>query len=276
MLLSLNAYTSTVATVCLDLVSVNSVSDADRTELTLNLCISQVNTDFFQNNTTNHIPILCINNIIMYTITKRPIFILSSPRTGSTMLGRYIKKICEDPTMRYFHEPEAERNEHRLNNLQRYICEHNNYVVKTHAQNLHKYPRYLIDFFTTSESVFKIRIQRRSFVDQVASRYIAIKRGKKWHYNKKNEANFVSETIDIDKKMLEHNVRFIYRCNESLKNSQINFDLDLYYEDLPVIDNLETYKTPKPLNHQVLLDTTKEIILELQAKHAKYSLLPLW
>ena len=202
----------------------------------------------------------------MYTITKRPIFILSAPRTGSTILGKYIKDICKDPKMNYFNEPESLA-KNRLSNLQRYSSKRKNYVVKTHLNNLHKYPQHLVDFFTTDESVFRIRIRRRNFIEQVASLYISIKRNKKWHYNIKIEPEFVPDIIDIDKNMLEQQIRYLYKCNQALSNSKLHFDLDLYYEDLPVIDNLNLYRTPKPTNYQVLLDTVKEITSQMRDRN---------
>jgi hypothetical protein len=202
----------------------------------------------------------------MYTITKRPIFILSAPRTGSTILGKYIKEICEDPKMKYFNEPESAA-KNKLDNLQGYMCRSNNYIVKTHLTNLHKYPPYLKNFFKTSESVFRIRIQRRIFLDQVTSLYIAVKRNNKWHYETAIETNFVPDTIEIDKDLLDRQIRHIYRCNKALKNSQINFDLNLYYEDLPVMDNLDLYKTPKPLNYQEIRDITTVMMAELRARY---------
>ena len=204
----------------------------------------------------------------MYTITKRPIVILSAPRTGSTVLGEYIRKICKDRTIRYFDEPDNPV-KNKMEDFLEHIEKTEKYIVKTHLYDIHRYSPHLVNFFTTSDSVFRIRIRRKSFVDQVASYYVAVARGKKWIFNKNKDkdCDFDTDTIDIDKNMLEQHIRYLYKCNQVLNNSQLNFDLDLYYEDLPAMNNVLFYVTPKPTNYQVLLDTAKETMSQMRDRN---------
>lgn len=202
----------------------------------------------------------------MYTITKRPIVILSAPRTGSTALGMYVKTLCKDPKIKIFAEPDWGPN----NLMEKFLLtidKDDNYIVKTHLININRYPQNLVDFFTTSESAYRIRIRRRSFVDQVTSYYVAINRDKKWIYKKKLDRNFVPDTIEINKIKLERQIRYLYNCNQVLNDSKLHYDLDLYYEDLPPMNNIPFYVSPKPTNYQVLRDTVKETMSQMRDRN---------
>lgn len=202
----------------------------------------------------------------MFPITKRPIVILSAPRTGSTVLGEYIKKMCDDRTINYFAEPEHEEN-NLMEKFLTYYHAGDNYIVKTHLYNINKFPANIAEFFTTSDSVFRIRLLRRSFVDQVTSYYIAVARNKKWVFQKNKDRDYEPDTIEIDKQLLEHHIRFVYRCNLVLRESQLNFDLNLYYEDFPAMNNVNIYKNPRPTNYKVIWDTSREIMSQMRDRN---------
>ena len=193
----------------------------------------------------------------MFQINKRPIVVLSAPRTGSTALTAYIRKTCNDNTIQAFYEPDAVGG--RINEFLEVYNKNKNFIVKTHLMNIERYSPEISNFFTTSDSVFRIRIQRKDLIKQIVSFYIAVSRGNKWHYRHANELDIVDK-IDIDHNMLQAHVKHIIRSNKILKESQINFDLDLFYEDLPKMDNLSFYVNPKPTNYQEILDAVSKIV----------------
>ena len=194
----------------------------------------------------------------MFQINKRPIVVLSAPRTGSTALAAYIRKMSNDSSIQAFYEPDAVGG--RMNEfLQVYNSDSKNFIVKTHLMNIERYSPEIANFFTTSDSVFRIRIQRKDLIKQIVSYYIAVSRGNKWHYRHANELG-IFDKLNIDQNMLQAHVKHIIRSNKILKESQINFDLDLFYEDLPKMDNLSFYVNPKPTNYQEILDAVSKIV----------------
>lgn len=196
----------------------------------------------------------------MFQINKRPIVVLSAPRTGSTALTAYIRKMSNDSSIQAFYEPDAVGG--RMNEfLQVYNSDSKNFIVKTHLMNIERYSPEIANFFTTSDSVFRIRIQRKDLIKQIVSYYIAVSRGNKWHYRNVNELDIV-DNISIDNSMLQNHVKHIIRGNKILKESKINFDLNLFYEDLPEMNNLSFYINPKPVNYQEIFDAVTKIVSE--------------
>jgi hypothetical protein len=188
----------------------------------------------------------------MFEITKRPIVILSAPRTGSSILTAYIHKLCNDADIKAFFEPSTDRKNDHLNSFLKYFSSSKNFIVKTHLTSIHAYPTEISKFLTTSDTVFRIRIQRKELVKQIASYYIAILRSR-YHFHTLKEIDYV-DTLPIHNKLLEEFILDIARSNKILSESQIKFDLDLIYEELPIMDNLNFYVVPKPTNYQEILD----------------------
>lgn len=191
----------------------------------------------------------------MFYTNKRPILILSTPRTGSTVLSEYVKKCCNDPSIRIFDEPENPTPSPRLDNFLKFYPTSENFILKTHLLNIHNYPSDISTFLTTSDSVFKIRIQRKDVIKQIASFYIATMRGR-WHFRSENASTIIN-TVPIDIQLLSGHVQYITKANKVIQESTIRFDLDLIYEDLPKMDNLTYYVNPKPTNYQEILDAIK-------------------
>ena len=191
----------------------------------------------------------------MFTITKTPILILSTPRTGSTVLGSYIKSLY-GKDIPYIVEPDYS-GQAELNCFYKYFNNFSKqFILKCHYINLDRYDTDIINYLMNES--FKIRIRRKDFVKQFASLYIAISRNKLWHFRNTQELNLV-DTIDIDITTIKQYIPYLKRANYELDRSLINFDLDLYYEDLPTIDNTGYYITPKPANYDELLATIKEL-----------------
>jgi len=178
-------------------------------------------------------------------IENKPILILSSPRTGSTMLA---DSIAEKTGRRFFNEPAQKTI--TFHKFLIYDNRQKNYVLKEHTLTfLQKYTDYI------NQPLYKIRIRRRNLIDQVISNYIAVNR-KQWLFN---EGETITDTIKLDKGYLNDSLEFIKRFNKETDLFEHKIDLDLYYEDLN-IPNSTTIPTPKPLNHKELTEWAYDIL----------------
>jgi hypothetical protein len=191
----------------------------------------------------------------MFTITKTPILILSSPRTGSTVLGSYIQKLCTVDT-HYFNEPDY-NGVQGMEEFYHYFSQSKDFILKCQYVHLQRYRNDISDYLLSN--AYKIRIRRRNFIDQVASIYIATARGKKWHFKKKDELT-LADSIPIDLEIIKKHMSYIKYANYELNSTPINFDLDLFYEDLPKMTDVDYYIVPKPSNNDELLDTITKLI----------------
>jgi len=191
----------------------------------------------------------------MFAITKTPILILATPRTGSTVLGAYIKSLCEKD-IPYFQEPDYSGQE-KINEFKEYFDQSKDFILKCHFIYLHRYgidvPKYLLD------NAYKIRIRRKDFVKQVASFCIADARNNRWHFQHEEQLNFV-DTVPINTNKIKQHIAFLKYANYKLDHAPVSVDLDLFYEDLPAISNAGYYIAPKPSNYEELLATIKELV----------------
>lgn len=175
----------------------------------------------------------------MINVTRSPIVILASPRTGSTALIHYIHKLY--PSNACFCEPDLGDLDHFL----KYSSQHSNYIIKTMAKNIHKYPNDLI----YSPNNFFIKIYRKSIVDQIASNYVARERNI-WYYPPNSSLSH--SPISIDPLKIKKNIEIINEYNNALKDINVKFDLEIAYEDLPTISKVDHIITPKPVNYKDL------------------------
>ena len=186
-------------------------------------------------------------------ISRLPVIILSSKRTGSTFLT-YL--VCESLKNDYnnlheFIEPGISQ----IEKLLEVIDNQENYVLKVHAYDLITvYPPKIKNIIDT-HNCFLIRIRRRNTIDQIASHYIASERNI-WGYNKDTQYDNTVKKIDINR--IKRSIRFISTYNQIIDNFPVSFDLDLYYEDLPIIDG-KSIKTPNPENYDKIWKMIKLI-----------------
>ncbi len=181
----------------------------------------------------------------MISIKKFPILILSSPRTGSTVLGDYIKQ-TSTIDIPYFLEPDYDGKFH-MDRFRKYFQSSKSFILKCHLYNLNLYGNEIEEYLRYSPEVYRIRIRRKDIVDQIASFYIALQRNKKWHYRNK-EDTMINDRILIDTKIISYSINFIKDSNRKLNETDIQFDQDIWYEDLGVLHNLNFYKAPAPTN----------------------------
>lgn len=184
-----------------------------------------------------------------------PVMIVSSPRTGSTELANQIHNKFKDA--RVFIEPDYD-GEKKIKEFEEYSRDSNNFIIKIHASNFNRYDQSLLQRFITSPDVYRIRIKRRNIAKQIASYYIAnYGRSMTWHYFNHSTK---PEYIEIDPSEMDNTIKTIKYCNKKLDSTQIDYHLDLVYEDiLPFTDN-KYIITPSPLNYDEILNYIQQRI----------------
>lgn len=178
----------------------------------------------------------------MYQINKFPIIILSSPRTGSTLVARSLAK--QYPDLKLFLEPDETKT---IDSFTEYTNTTSNYILKTHAKQLNKYPATFTKKIFANEA-FLIRVRRKNVIDQMVSNYIELCRNV-WVYDSGSVDNYTNQHMDIDIDTVKIAIRAIENYNKSVDSLRINYDLDLYYEDLIKETETDSIITPKPTNH---------------------------
>lgn len=190
----------------------------------------------------------------MFTINRTPILILSAPRTGSTVLGEYIKQHCANKSIPYFAEPDYEVD--TMDRFTNFFSKSTYFILKMHYSHLYRYSTEIQNFLLTDSQVYRIRIQRRSVNSQVASWYIALCRDNHWHFKSNTQPN---DKIEIDLYKIEYCIGWIKYCNQILAECTLPFDQNLIYEDLPEMTNLGYVKTPEPSNYLEILDAVNSL-----------------
>jgi LPS sulfotransferase NodH len=191
----------------------------------------------------------------MFKINKTPILILATPRTGSSVLGAYIKSVFKKD-IPYFQEPDYSGQE-EINEFRNYFNHSKDFILKCHFIHLDRYGTDISDYLL--REAYKIRIRRKDFVKQVASLYIAEERNNYWHFRNTEQLNLV-DTVLIDTAKIKQSISYLKYANYRLDCAPVNFDLDLYYEDLPIINDAGYYIVPKPSNYNELLDIIKKFV----------------
>lgn len=190
----------------------------------------------------------------MFVFNKFPILILSTPRTGSSAFGSYIQDCHNNLT--YFNEPDFFGQE-RMIRFENIINQTTNYILKTHIFSINNYRN--SNFLCYSNDVYRIRIRRKDFLNQVVSFYIAKKRNE-WLFRSEAEINAnKNDVIPIDMDYAKASIRFLKNANDLLENTDIRFDLDIFYEDL-MLDNTRYYPTPQPVNYEELTRFFKSLL----------------
>lgn len=179
----------------------------------------------------------------MYHIDKFPIIILSSPRTGSNLLANVLSN--NYPDLKLFLEPDETKN---MQSFIDYATSNNQYILKLHLKQLYKFPKF-INNTIFSNNAFLIRVRRRSIIDQIVSTYIELSRGV-WYYNLDTLEKYKDEKILINTTTINIDIQSTKNYNNVIDTLKINYDLDLYYEDL--VEEFgsasTTFITPKPIN----------------------------
>lgn len=182
--------------------------------------------------------------------TNLPLIIISTPRSGSSML---LNHLCDTHNIsKRFNEPQFHN---RMEEFENYTQNNTNYAIKVHARDLLRfYQPQTIDLILNTTKAYRVRIRRKNVVEQIASFYTA-KINNIWSYS---VDDIEVEDIIINTGRIKHEVGAIKSFNEALDNIKTTFDLDVFYEDLLPMPNNKHKKTPKPSNYGTLLATIED------------------
>ena len=195
-------------------------------------------------------------------IHKRPIFIMSAPRVGSTALANAIEKNFRntgiklyneftllDPTSPYPYVNEIDYvlNEEKTIPLSKLIS-NKNFVLKIHLQDFIEFFPDIFKKLIKSKNAFVIRLRRKDFAAQLTSYYIETQRNV-WGYNKYNASKHINSTCELSHSKITKIIPFVKMYNEVLNKVNYSYDLDIFYEDLDIMETEYSLKTPKPTNY---------------------------
>lgn len=195
----------------------------------------------------------------MITITKWPVVIFASPRTGSNAIGHHITN--SNPSTLYYSEPAADFQ------LEQFIAQSKNkHVIKVIVDHISDYPDTLKDYIF-SEQNFKVKLKRKDVIEQIASYYIALTRNVwvYWGENRNNLSQFeksITEFRPTDCIMLDEekiNICTMHILESNKMVDSITTDLELCYEDI-IQFNSKTKQTPRPANYQELINIITQLL----------------
>ena len=190
--------------------------------------------------------------MIDFEITRFPIIIVCSPRTGSTAL---LLHLANKYKLNNFGEifmgikdimhSSSKIKEDILNDRKKYFDlrkkDDPNFVLKIMPKEINAFSSY-DNLLQTN--CYKIKLFRKSVIDQIASLYIA-QHTRKFH----NYDNEVHENYDVEINKID-----LIDCIESITHSNFlcdklpySYDSEIAYEDLQFIPN--TYGTTRKSNH---------------------------
>jgi hypothetical protein len=218
----------------------------------------------------------------MFTnISKRPICIFSSLRTGSTALGIELRNLIkeEDTNIKFYNEPitpGGDKHQAKIDDkIYEKFVESKNFIIKLHLFDLQLYPQEMQEFLLHSPDVYRIRIRRLDIIKQIVSLYLAKARNFTFHFYEGDDIP-INDTIEIKRKLLLLCINKILNYNKILNETNIQYDLDLLYENLPRLSNTNGMVfTPIPENYNQLFNLVSKIISEDSELTEKFNLVNL-
>jgi len=202
----------------------------------------------------------------MWENIKLPLVILSSPRSGSTVLLDTIRNYLNDNNVN-FTDIGSEPITHEDRSFERYEkLNHNlttnNFICKLHVFQLKTiYPMFFFDNILQGK-YFLIRIRRKNIAEQLVSLYISHVYGEKEIFQNSKESNkkyIENKKIPIDKFIMEQVIIRGMHHIHLLENFNCKFDLDLWYEDI-IFNSKKYYKPKPPSNYKELVDRVSNIV----------------
>ena len=207
-------------------------------------------------------------------ITKPQILILSLPRTGSNALGFHLSDVLG---ISFYSEPFCQTpglfnrdNKTFLDAFKAIVLTDQPFIAKEHYFRFEKFldsdsltlnfKDPIINHLINSDQVFKIRLQRKNKVEQIASYYVCLS-VKKWAYLKNAPGTNLDDCVlPINLDQLKNYIDLFenrFKMIQSIPSSLI--DLDLYYEDLGSLDNSVLEPAPHPANYSSIISAIKAL-----------------
>ena len=178
-------------------------------------------------------------------ITHWPALILANYRTGSSPL---CQSLALENSVSEFVEPSI--TQERIDEFMKYYTTTDQYIVKFMPDQ--------VDSFTPYQELlnsdcYKIKLTRKDKIEQIASYYIASIRDKWWTTKTEESKNYF---VPIMHDKILHCITHIQQVDSMLESFN-NFDIELYYEDIGIIEGIDRVHSHKPANFQHLLNIIK-------------------
>lgn len=193
-------------------------------------------------------------NELVQEINYFPILLISSPRSGSTLLMNKLKS--EFYECNTYGEPVNDKYT-MMDFLLAYNSNKTKYIVKEHSSRISipwpEYPAAVADDLLNSDRFFKIIVKRKDKVAQVASLYISMMRDI-WFYDRKYDySEFLSRPLELNEEKVQSMVRHLDKFYDHYHAFK-NVKCEIFYEDfnkLGPVTNL--VMTPRPTNYSDLV-----------------------
>jgi hypothetical protein len=190
--------------------------------------------------------------MIDFEITKLPIIIIATPRTGSTAFADHLAS--KYPNLKLWKEPD--NNPKELSDFLDYAKNNNNYILKILTNNIIKYQNWFREKIF-NETCYIIKLKRRSLVEQVASFYIAMIRNI-WAYHEKNiDKCKIGLPIEINESAIKKAIQLL-KIDIEITDCLL-CDGTFFYEDMSDL-NSQNIMTPKPTNYIDLINKIEDIL----------------
>lgn len=194
--------------------------------------------------------------------TALPIFIISTPRSGSNIFLELVKR--DFPYLKTFSEPDTSTS--IMDGLNNAIVNNKQFITKIHILHLMRkcsnemlqYPLATKDFLL-SNNTFKVAIKRKDVISQIVSRYIAVSRNT-WYYDK-----ITTNVVDA----ANVNIEVMQNCVDVTKEhltllDKVQVDAEFYYEDIMDdyggnIESSYNFKSPHPKNYDLLIGVASDL-----------------
>jgi hypothetical protein len=179
-------------------------------------------------------------------ILRWPALILANYRTGSSPL---CQGVALENSVTAFVEPSITKE--RTDEFMKHYSSTSQYIVKFMPDQ--------IDSFTPYQELlnsdcFKIKLTRKDKAAQIASYYIASVRDKWWTTKTEESKNYF---VPIIHDKILHCITHIKQVDLMLESFE-NFDIELYYEDIGIIEDIDRVHSRKPANFEHLINIIKE------------------
>jgi hypothetical protein len=207
----------------------------------------------------------------MIEVTKWPVIIIATPRSGSTELAfqlwkeynlkRYpteFQNIYSDSSIDHLTEtikcfPEPNKDDSHYDFVNTINSGNSDYIAKFMVDQIGNYSP--LDKLLESDC-FKIRLLRENLEDQIVSLYIARVRNN-WHQFSVDVAEY---EVPVDVTLLRECIVNIKFVDTQLRNAQIDFDVTVTYETMKFGESVDCFKITPPTNVNKIRDIVRRFL----------------
>jgi hypothetical protein len=191
--------------------------------------------------------------MILSNVSKFPIVVIAPPRSGSSVI---CAQIGIDMNIRYYSDITYAPDKNEVTKFLDFIQTTDQYVVKFHSFDMHKYPSWLTDKILKGET-YNVKVTRNNLLHQVASAYVAQMR-QLYHYDSVDTTNYTGPML-IKMKAIYQSIDRTKKAVAELDASPVPFDEIIEYTDHVYNDNA-CVKTPLPSNYDFILKVIQSVL----------------